>query len=170
MLSFRSLNCGAATAALRSFSKVGGRDVSSMSRGPLLLNQTVGRYVLGKSSNSPQTLQQLRTSIFSRGKVVGDRGLQASSVAVGRSSSTTFSKIAFYVKVVRIPFLIVAIYGLGYRQGITDTVRNPLKLQQVSYSMIIICLFQNIIGMRLFPGCNLSNVRAIPTQSLVGYF
>ena len=46
-------------------------------------------------------------------------------------------KVAFYVKLVRVPFLIVAIYGLGYRQGITDTVRNPLKLQQGTFESLL---------------------------------
>jgi hypothetical protein len=100
-----------------------------MSRGPLILQRSINGSIIERKS----LLQTpIRTSIFSRGKVIGDQGLQASSVSVGRTSSVTWSRIAFYVKVVRIPFLIVAIYGLGYRQGITDTVRNPLKLQQVS--------------------------------------
>jgi hypothetical protein len=74
-----------------------------------------------------------RASIFSRNKVTGDQGLRALSVPTQSQASSTFRKIAFYVKLVRVPFLVVAIYGLGYRQGITDTVRNPLKLQQVSF-------------------------------------
>jgi hypothetical protein len=97
-----------------------------------ILQPYFNRNVLWRGS-SPQL--QCRTSIFSRGKIIGDQGLQASSVPVGRTSSVTWSRIAFYVKVVRIPFLIVAIYGLGYKQGITDTFRNPLKLQQVSHSL-----------------------------------
>ena len=38
----------------------------------------------------------------------------------------------------RLPFLIVAIYGLGYRQGVTDTVRNPLKLQQGTFETLLL--------------------------------
>ena len=75
---------------------------------------------------------QFRSSIFSRTKITGDQGLRALSVPTQSTASSTFRKVAFYVKLARVPFLIVAIYGLGYRQGITDTVRNPLKLQQVS--------------------------------------
>lgn len=72
----------------------------------------------------------------------GDQGLRAISVPTQSQASSTFRKVAFYVKLVRVPFLIVAIYGLGYRQGITDTVRNPLKLQQVSF---VLCAQQNVV-------------------------
>jgi hypothetical protein len=127
MLSFRIVHsCSSALVRLIP-NKVEG-NVSILSKGPLC-NPNLNRNRFWRVS-SPQI--QCRTSIFSRGKVVGGQGLQASSVSVGRTSSVTWSRIAFYVKVIRIPFLIVAIYGLGYRQGITDTVRNPLKLQQVS--------------------------------------
>jgi len=63
--------------------------------------------------------------------------LKAHYVLAGKKSSLTWSRIAFYVKVARIPFLIVAIYGLGYRQGVTDSVRNPLKLQQGTFETLL---------------------------------
>jgi hypothetical protein len=82
---------------------------------------------------------QLRTSIFSRRAVTdsGGEGLKAKSVPVERASTSTWKRTAYYFKVARLPFLIVAIYGLGYRQGVTDTVRNPLKLQQGTFETLL---------------------------------
>ncbi|KAG7371069.1 peptidase M48 Ste24p family protein [Nitzschia inconspicua] len=134
MLVFRMFQTGPVPAvALRSLSKGAARDLSISSRGSLYFQRSANAIFLRKSPLQTQ----LRTSIFSRGKIVGDQGLKASSVSVGRSSSVTWSRIAFFVKVVRIPFLVVAIYGLGYRQGITDTVRNPLKLQQGTFEALL---------------------------------
>jgi hypothetical protein len=127
MLSVRMFHT-CSSAAVRPIARKVGGNLSILSKGPFLQPCFNGTPLWRGSSLH----LQCRTSIFSRGKVIGDQGLRASSASVGRTSSVTWSRIAFYVKVVRIPFLIIAIYGLGYRQGITDTVRNPLKLQQVS--------------------------------------
>lgn len=68
----------------------------------------------------------------------GGAGVKAFSVPAEKTSSLTWSRIAFYFKLVRIPFLIGAIYGLGYRKGVTETVRNPLKLQQGTFDALLL--------------------------------
>jgi hypothetical protein len=99
--------------------------------------------MLAKQNQSTLLLNhrtQWRTSIFSRNTIPADggAGVKAFSVPASKASSVTWSRIAFYFKVARIPFLIIAIYGLGYRKGVTDTVRNPLKLQQGTFETLLL--------------------------------
>jgi Zn-dependent protease with chaperone function len=68
----------------------------------------------------------------------GNEGIKAKPVPLQKPSESRWRQVARYVKVVRLPFLIVTIYGLGYQQGIMDTVRNPLKLQQGLFESICI--------------------------------
>jgi Zn-dependent protease with chaperone function len=68
----------------------------------------------------------------------GAQNVTAKTKPIEKTSTWTWSRIAFYVKAVRVPFLVVAIYGLGYRQGIADTVRNPLKLQQGTFETLLL--------------------------------
>jgi hypothetical protein len=68
----------------------------------------------------------------------GGTGVKAFSVPAEKTSSFTWSRIAFYFKLIRFPFLIGAIYGLGYRKGVTETVRNPLKLQQGTFDTLLL--------------------------------
>jgi Zn-dependent protease with chaperone function len=85
-------------------------------------------------------LQQgsVRFAFVSRNKIQekGGAGLKATTVPFKSTSSSTWSRIAWYVKVIRIPFLLAAVYSLGYQQGVMDTVRNPLKLQQGTFEKI----------------------------------
>jgi Zn-dependent protease with chaperone function len=66
----------------------------------------------------------------------GGAGLKASTINVEKSTSTFWRRLGLFFKYTRIPFLIVAIYGLGYQQGVIDTVRNPSKLQQGIFESI----------------------------------
>ena len=66
----------------------------------------------------------------------GGAGLKASTKNVEKSTTTHWRRLGLFIKYTRIPFLIVAIYGLGYQQGVIDTVRNPSKLQQGIFESI----------------------------------
>jgi hypothetical protein len=66
----------------------------------------------------------------------GGEGITAKTIPSEKTSSTRWKQIARYVKIVRIPFLIGAVYSLGYQQGIVDTIRNPLKIQQGMFENI----------------------------------
>lgn len=90
-------------------------------------------------SRLPHQTHQVRTSIFSRRTIAanGGEGLKAKSVPGQTVSTFTWGRFAYYFKVARLPFLVVAIYGFGYRQGVTDTVRNPLKLQQGTFETLL---------------------------------
>ena len=52
------------------------------------------------------------------------------------SNKSFWKRFATFVKVTRIPFLVVALYSLGYQQGVLDTVRNPRKIQQAEFEQI----------------------------------
>lgn len=102
-----------------------------------LLFRREGRFL--QRSYMPRQTLQFRTSIFSRrtGTASGTEGAKARSVPLQKASTLTWTRAAYYFKVARLPFLIVAIYGLGYRQGVTDTVRNPMKLQQGTFETLL---------------------------------
>lgn len=79
-----------------------------------------------------------RMSIFTRRPIQkgGEEGIQARTVSTVSSSSITWQRIALAVKLTRIPLLITAIYTLGYQNGVVETVRNPLKIQQGTFEEI----------------------------------
>lgn len=82
---------------------------------------------------------QYRFSTFASRKVIqkeGAVGLEAKTVANTGSTSQTWKRVAFFVKATRIPILITAIYTLGYQNGVVETVRNPLKIQQGTFEEI----------------------------------
>ena len=67
----------------------------------------------------PQT--QVRTAVFSRSKNPnGGNGLLSRSTPAKKETSITFGRIAYAVKLVRLPFLLVAISTIGYQRGVTD--------------------------------------------------
>jgi hypothetical protein len=67
----------------------------------------------------PQT--QVRTAVFSRSKNSnGGNGLLSRSTPAKKETSITFGRIAYAVKLVRLPFLLVAISTIGYQRGVTD--------------------------------------------------
>ena len=80
-----------------------------------------------------------RRSVFDKRVQIpkgGGDGVAANTVPLQPVRQTAFTRLVWYAKVVRVPFLITAIYGLGYRQGIMDAARNPLKLQQGTFEAI----------------------------------
>jgi hypothetical protein len=80
--------------------------------------------------------------VFSRRQVRdqggGGDGLKAITAPVLKTSTTRWRRIAWYLKATRIPFLVAAIYGLGFQQGVMEAVRNPLKLQQGTFETLCI--------------------------------
>eukprot|EP00934_Nitzschia_sp_Nitz4_P005590 Nitzschia sp. Nitz4//scaffold31_size150131//76788//78119//NITZ4_002834-RA/size150131-processed-gene-0.112-mRNA-1//1//CDS//3329547677//5580//frame0 len=78
-------------------------------------------------------------STFSRKPVQpgGATGLQAKTVSQSSGSSRTWKRIALAFKITRIPLLLTAIYTLGYQNGVVETVRNPLKIQQGTFEEIL---------------------------------
>lgn len=88
---------------------------------------------------SAASSSQQRFLVFSARRAIqkeGGQGLQARTVSSGKGSSQTWKRIALLVKVTRIPILITAIYTLGYQNGVVETVRNPLKIQQGTFEEI----------------------------------
>lgn len=55
----------------------------------------------------------------------------AKTTGVNSQSAQRWARIAWWVRVTRIPVLIGSLYSLGYQQGVLDSVRNPSKIQQV---------------------------------------
>jgi len=80
---------------------------------------------------------QLRTSSFSRKNIAGGKGLLSQTTPIKKESAITLSRIAYAVKLVRFPFLLVAISSIGYQRGVTDAIRNPLKLQQAAFEAML---------------------------------
>jgi Zn-dependent protease with chaperone function len=70
---------------------------------------------------------------FNSRKVIpaeGAANVAATTVPIEKGSNTNWKRFAWYFKMARLPFLIGAIYGLGYQQGVMETVRNPTKMQE----------------------------------------
>lgn len=49
----------------------------------------------------------------------------------------TVARVAKAVKVVRLPFLLIGISTISYQRGVTDALRNPLKLQQGTFEAML---------------------------------
>jgi len=79
--------------------------------------------------NSAPALQ-FRASSFSR-------RLLSQATPVKKESAITIRRIAYAVKLVRFPFLLVAISSIGYQRGVNDAIRNPLKLQQAAFESML---------------------------------
>eukprot|EP00339_Tiarina_fusa_P018498 CAMPEP_0117000704 /NCGR_PEP_ID=MMETSP0472-20121206/2956_1 /TAXON_ID=693140 ORGANISM="Tiarina fusus, Strain LIS" /NCGR_SAMPLE_ID=MMETSP0472 /ASSEMBLY_ACC=CAM_ASM_000603 /LENGTH=403 /DNA_ID=CAMNT_0004700483 /DNA_START=244 /DNA_END=1455 /DNA_ORIENTATION=- len=87
----------------------------------------------------PQQHRSIKRFVFDKRVPVpkgGGAGLAANTVPLKPVRQSRFARLAWYAKMARIPFLITAIYGLGYRQGIMDAARNPLKLQQGTFESL----------------------------------
>jgi Zn-dependent protease with chaperone function len=83
--------------------------------------------------------QRSQFSIFTARRALeksAAEGVTARSVSSTKSSSNRWNQIAFVVKATRVPILVTAIYTLGYQNGVVETVRNPLKIQQGSFEEI----------------------------------
>lgn len=63
--------------------------------------------------------------------------LVSQATPVKRESVITLTRIAYAVKLVRFPFLLVAISSIGYQRGVADAIRNPLKLQQGAFDAML---------------------------------
>ena len=70
----------------------------------------------------------------------GSETIAAKTVPLVSESRSNWTRFAWYVKIARLPFLISAIYALGYQQGVMQTASNPLKLQQGFFETICIDL------------------------------
>jgi len=81
---------------------------------------------------------QSRTAVFSRSKNPnGGKGLLSRSTSVKKESVITLGRVAKAVKIVRLPFLLVGISTIGYQRGVTDAIRNPLKIQQGTFEAML---------------------------------
>lgn len=60
---------------------------------------------------------QLRTSTFARNSISGGKGLLSQTTPVKKESAISLTRIAYAVKLVRLPFLLVAISSIGYQRG-----------------------------------------------------
>mmetsp|Transcript_6778 Transcript_6778/g.14442 ORF Transcript_6778/g.14442 Transcript_6778/m.14442 type:complete len:439 (+) Transcript_6778:126-1442(+) len=97
--------------------------------------KTIQQYQVFRKNSTPWT--QVRTSIASR-KVIGGKGCLSPATPVKKKSAITLTRVAYAVKLVRLPFLIVAISSIGYQRGVTDAIRNPLKLQQGAFEAMLV--------------------------------
>jgi len=94
--------------------------------------QTHGSALLRRLSVSTQRPQ---FSLFSSGVVEKGSGEGLSSLSVFKSSRR-WKQLAFLVKATRIPILVGAIYSLGYQNGIVETIRNPVKIQEGTFEEV----------------------------------
>jgi len=78
-----------------------------------------------------------RLSSFYRKNISGGKGLLSQTTSVNKESVITLTRIAYAVKLARFPFLLVAISSLGYQRGVTDAIRNPMKLQQAAFEAML---------------------------------
>lgn len=60
---------------------------------------------------------QIRASSFDRKNVTGGKSLLSQTVPVKKESAITLTRVAYVVKLVRFPFLLVAISSIGYQRG-----------------------------------------------------
>mmetsp|Transcript_666 Transcript_666/g.1419 ORF Transcript_666/g.1419 Transcript_666/m.1419 type:complete len:439 (+) Transcript_666:51-1367(+) len=81
--------------------------------------------------------KQLRWSSFYRRKITGGKGLLSQTTPVKNESLMTLKRIAYAAKLVRFPFLLVALSSIGYQRGVTDAIRNPMKLQQGAFEAML---------------------------------
>lgn len=112
------------------------------------------------SGNSYRTLQSLTRNGTSTRVVTIDKNLlskgrdrsssngiclfrtKAKHIDTSHSLQRT-NRVALFakgLKLVRIPVLIISVYGLGYNQGVMDYARNPDK-KRVSYRILFALLF-----------------------------
>lgn len=101
-------------------------------------NTIASRYLLVSSNKqsirfSTTTSKTNVANFFNRDMAkVGDASRHAAQTTGLKSDSAQrWARIAWWIRVVRIPILITSIYSLGYQQGVLDSVRNPNKIQQV---------------------------------------
>jgi len=80
-------------------------------------------------------------AVVSRSKNPNSKGtslLSGSEPVKKQSSTITLSRLAKAVKIVRLPFLLIGISTVGYQRGVTDAIRNPLKLQQGAFEAMLL--------------------------------
>mmetsp|Transcript_41565 Transcript_41565/g.46372 ORF Transcript_41565/g.46372 Transcript_41565/m.46372 type:complete len:435 (-) Transcript_41565:921-2225(-) len=81
---------------------------------------------------------QSRTAVFSRSKnSYGGTGLLSRSIPTKKESVITLGRVAKAVKIIRLPFLLLGISTIGYQRGVTDAIRNPLKIQQGTFEAML---------------------------------
>ena len=61
--------------------------------------------------------KQSRCSSFSRKNIAGGKGLLSQTTPVKNESLITLARIAYAAKLVRFPFLLVALSSIGYQRG-----------------------------------------------------
>mmetsp|Transcript_11897 Transcript_11897/g.27790 ORF Transcript_11897/g.27790 Transcript_11897/m.27790 type:complete len:439 (+) Transcript_11897:167-1483(+) len=106
-------------------------------------------YGIGSNQRSNQTFQhwqayrdnpfpkiQSRTSSRKTDADAG-KGLLSRTTPVKKESTITLTRVAYAVKLVRLPFLLVAMSTIGYQRGVNDAIRNPLKLQQGAFEAML---------------------------------
>jgi Zn-dependent protease with chaperone function len=97
---------------------------SSSSHRPLLLLSFRNSLIAPWSVKQLQQRQRLiRWTTTVAGPTAAPRQVSSSS------SSTRWQRIAFFIRYVRIPALIISVYSLGYQQGVIDCIKEPVALQ-----------------------------------------
>ena len=82
-----------------------------------------------------ESAQRSQFSIFTARRAI-EKGSGESVVSSAKPSSNRWNQFAFLVKATRVPVLVTAIYTLGYQNGVVETVRNPLRIQQGTFEEI----------------------------------
>ena len=82
-----------------------------------------------------ESAQRSQFSIFTSRRAI-EKGSGESIVSSLKPSSNRWNQFAFLVKATRVPVLVTAIYTLGYQNGVVETVRNPLKIQEGTFEEI----------------------------------
>lgn len=109
MLSHTHRLCRISNVHRVSFGKFCGTSSNTVSKSGLFKNQVYRKNTV--------SWMQLRASSFGRNNASGGKGLVSQTTPVKKESAITLKRIAFAVKLVRFPFLLVAISTIGYQKG-----------------------------------------------------
>lgn len=109
MLSHTHRLCRLANIHRVSFGKLSGTTSNAVPRRGLLKNQLYHENNL--------SWMQLRASSFGRNTASGGKSLASQTTPVKKESAITLTRIAYAVKLVRFPFLLIAISTIGYQKG-----------------------------------------------------
>ena len=92
---------------------------------------------IAKQSSLLSSLKNARVSKPQNKKLVRFFSSNGETKQNTRRSFFTFKRLAFTIRIIRIPALIVSVYGLGYQQGVMDCTRNPQGLQEQLFKSIL---------------------------------
>jgi len=79
--------------------------------------KAIQQYQVFLNKSVPRIQFRTSTSVISKKIIAGGKGLRSQTTPVKKESVITLARIAYAVKLVRLPFLLVAISTIGYQRG-----------------------------------------------------